>query len=448
MFKQNILRVCRLSSSVLSCAALLLALAAWGAKEPPPRLDVNAQPEGAQVFVDGKPCGVAPCQLFDLAPGMHHVHVVAPSYSAADEFVKLESGGYVQKTFALSQEKSLILIKTNPAGADVKYNGASLGTTPLLVTTLPSGQTHAFELSLNGSQPKRIDGPVEGRAPVVREEMLALDSGTVDCKTDPPGATVTVNGVERGTTPTTLTHIPKGLAAITVKLAGYRDETRELRLAPGEQQTLALTLKPLPARLNVVSSPEQARVFLDDDYQGKTPVTMSATPGSHKLRVELAGHAPVTRSVTLANGAEATEEFNLASVLGRLEVITTPPGAKISIDGKAVGTTKAQGEAPRSQILPLENINAGEHSVMAHLDGYQDVSRRVTVKANDTSKLFLKLPRVFTPDTEVITTWNRDGIRGVLVGKDYLGNLTIETSPGISTTIKAEDIRSVKPLMK
>ena len=217
---------------------------------------------------------------------------------------------------------------------------------------------------------------------------------------------------------------------------------------PGEQQTLALTLKPLPARLTVVSSPEQARVFLDNDYQGKTPVNMSAAPGRHELRVELAGHAPVTRSVTLANGAEATEEFNLASVLGRLEVITTPPGAKISIDGKAVGTTKAQGEAPRSQILPLENINAGEHSVMAHLDGYQDVSRRVTVKANDTSKLFIKLPRVFTPDTEVITTWNRDGIRGVLVNKDYLGNITIETSPGISTTIKAEDIRSVQPLMK
>ena len=119
MSKQHFLRFCRLASSALSCAAVLLAASVHAAKEPPPRLDVNVQPEGAQVFVDGKPCGAAPCQLFDLAPGMHHLHVAAPSHIPADEFVQLESGGYVQKSFALAQEKSLILIKTEPTGADV-----------------------------------------------------------------------------------------------------------------------------------------------------------------------------------------------------------------------------------------------------------------------------------------------------------------------------------------
>ena len=438
----------RLASGVLAVALLFLAQAAWGdGKEPPSRLDVNTQPEGAQVFVDGKPRGTTPCQIFALAPGEHLLHVETASHKPVDEFVKIESGSYVPKSYSLTPEKGLVLVKTKPAGATVKYNGVSLGATPLLVTTLPSGQAHVLELSLNGYQPLRINVQPEGRTPIVREETLTLDSGTVICKTEPPGATVTVNGVDRGVTPVTLSHIPKGLATIKLKLAGYHEETREVRATPGDSQTLAINLKALPARLKVVSTPEQARVFLDNDYQGKTPVSISSVAaGKHEIRLELSGFAPVTRPVTLAKGGEATEEFTLSSVLARLEVCTKPAGAKILVDGKAVGTTKAQGDAPRSQILAIENIAAGEHSVMAHLDGYQDVARKISIKPNGTGQLFLSLRRVFTPDTEIETI--RGIYRGVFVKKDFFGAITIETSPGVEQTFKAEDIRKMTPITK
>ena len=441
--------ITRLIPRCLACATLLLlGTQARAAKEKmPTRLDIGAQPEGAQVFVDGTLRGKAPCSVFDLPPGTHLVHVAAPSHVPEDDFVTLDEGAFLQKTYTLAPEKGLLLVRTTPPGADVKCNGVSLGTTPLLVTSLQSGQTHLLDLSLNGYQPRRIDVALEGRAPVVREEALTLDSGVVECTSEPVGAKVTVNGVERGVTPVTLSNVPKGLATITLSLAGYRDETRELRLQPGDRQTLAVKLAGKPARLTVVTVPEQARVFVDNDYQGKSPATVSGiAAGTHEVRVELAGHAPVTRKVTLSNGAEATEEFKLASVLGRLEIITTPPGAKISVDGKAIGSTKAQGDAARSQILAIEGVAAGEHSVMAHLDGYLDVSRRVTVKANDTGKLFLRLSRVFAPDTEVET--GRGIYRGVLVNKDFFGNITLETTPGVEQTFKAEEIRKVRPLAK
>ena len=100
------------------CAALVLGLTALGDKEQPTRLDINAQPEGAQVFVDGKLRGAAPCQIFDLAPGEHLVHVAAPSCKPADEFVRLGAGAYVQKSFALTPEKGLVLIQASlSAGA-------------------------------------------------------------------------------------------------------------------------------------------------------------------------------------------------------------------------------------------------------------------------------------------------------------------------------------------
>ena len=123
-----------------------------------------------------------------------------------------------------------------------------------------------------------------------------------------------------------------------------------------------------------------------------------------------------------------------------------PAGAKILVVGKAVGTTTAQGDAPRSQILAIENIAAGEHSVMAHLDGYQDVARKISIKPNGTGQLFLSLKRVFTPDTEIETI--RGIYRGVFVKKDFFGAITIETSPGVEQTFKAEDIRKMTPISK
>lgn len=429
------------------CLAAFNALLLFAAPETPNRLDVTVQPEGARVFVDGKLCGTAPCSVFSLQPGRHLVHVEAPSCVPDDAFVKVGKGEFVQKTFALVPEKGLLLVKTDPPGADVRCNGVSLGATPLLLTSLTSGCTHALDLSLNGYQSKRIDVALEGRTPLVREETLALDSGIVFCTSEPAGARVFVNGVERGSTPVELSRVPKGLATVTFRLAGFRDETRELRLVPGDRQTLAVQLKGLPARLKVVSSPEQARVFIDNDYQGKTPVTFPAAAGRHELRIELAGHAPLTRTVTLENGGEATEEFRMESVLGRLEIVTTPPGARISVDGKSAGLTRSMGgEAVRSQILGVESINVGEHSVVAHLDGYQDVSRTVTVKSKETSKLFLRLQRIFTPNTEVETI--RGIHRGVLVEKDLLGNIVLETSPGVHQTFRLEDIRKVTPLGK
>ena len=68
------------------------------------------------------------------------------------------------------------------------------------------------------------------------------------------------------------------------------------------------------------------------------------------------------------------------------------------------------------------------------------------MKPQGTGQIFMRLSRVFTPDTEIETI--RGVRKGVLVNKDFLGNITIETSPGVEETFKAEDIRKVTPIAK
>ena len=434
-------KLLRLSLLAVAAAALL------GAKPLPLRLDVTGQPDGAKVFVDGTLCGTlhgeSSCTVTPLEPGRHLLHVEAPFHRPFDEYLRLdESARLVSKAVDLKPERGLLLVKTKPAGAAVTCRGSSLGITPLLITTLPCGPAFTLELSLNGYQKKRVEVRMPDRTPLVCEEELTLDSGLLYCTTEPAGAKVLVNGIERGVTPVEVM-VPRGGAVLTFRKEGFKDVEQSVGMSAGERRNLALNLDGRPARLTVVTEPDKAKVFLDGNFQGMSPVTAdSVASGAHEIRVELSGHAPITRTVQLANGGDSTETFKMESVLGRIEVVTTPPGAKISVDGKAVGTTRPQGDSAVSQVLLVENVSAGEHAILAHLDGYYDQSLKVTVRAKETKQLPFTLRRNFTPDTEIETS--HGSVRGVLVKeKTNEDEIVLEIKPGIEQTIRRDTIRKI-----
>ena len=440
-----------MNGKMLRFSLLAVAVAALlGAKPLPLRLDVTGQPEGAKVFVDGTLRGTlhgeSSCTVTPLEPGRHLLHVEAPFHRPFDEYVRLdESAQLVSKAVDLKPERGLLLVKTKPAGATVTCRGSSLGVTPLLVTTLPCGPAYTLELSLNGYQRKRVDVRMTDRTPRVCEEELTLDSGILYCTTEPAGAHVLVNGIERGVTPVEVM-VPRGGAVLTFRKEGFKDVEQSVGMSAGERRNLALTLDGRPARLTVVTEPDKAKVYVDGKFQGLSPATAeSVAAGAHEIRVELSGHAPVTRTVQVANGGDTTETFKLESVLGRIEVVTTPPGAKISVDGKAVGTTRPQGDSAVSQVLLVENVSAGEHAVLAHLDGYFDQSLKVTVRAKETKQLPFTLRRNFTADTEIETS--HGSVRGVLVKeKTNESEIVLEIKPGIEQAIRRETIRKITNL--
>ena len=224
------------SATVRGIAGLVVLAAAWSAGAAPIRIDVSARPEGAKVLIDGVSKGVVPVSVLDVGEGQHLLRVEAPGRRPVEEVLSVKPEDFIRKDYELEPEKGLLLIKTDPPGADVRQGGVSLGATPLLVTTLDTDRSYAFDLECIGYQKKRIDVKLSGRTPVARTEKLVLDSGIVDCQTEPAGATVLVNGIARGTTPCVVERVPKGYATFVFKLKGYEEEKRELRIAPGDKQ--------------------------------------------------------------------------------------------------------------------------------------------------------------------------------------------------------------------
>lgn len=426
--------------------AFLIALVSFTALAEAPRpirCDFTSQPDGSSVFVNGDLRGVTPLTLYDLPAGQHHIRFSFPNYESADEFVVLQEGSVTQKNAELTPVKGLLLVTTEPAGCDLSLDGLSFGQTPRLITTLDARETYRFLLQKPGYQPRALEVKFNGRTPLVRQETLIIDSGTIEITSDPEGAEVTVNGIARGQTPLTVSDVPKGRTTVTFRKDGYEEASRELSMTAGESQTLFIRLRGIPGTLSLSSVPEGARFYVNDKPEGKGPLTLKdLKPGDYVVRAELAGHATMTRTITLGNGGAASEEFRLENVMGRVEVRTIPAGVRVFIDGSAMGTTKkAKGEENEpSELLTLDNVMRGEHTVTFKCEGYGDVVRHVTVEDQKTCTVNAKLKRLFIPDVEIVTDSGK--YRGVLVSNSAAG-IEIEIKPGVNRMFPQSEIRKL-----
>lgn len=424
---------------VAACAAFMAAIL-FAEDSVQCRVSITSQPEGASVIVDGKDRGTTPVTLFDLAPGRHHLKLRRAGYVERDRFFNTSEGPFIEKSEVLEEVKGILLLKTEPEGCNILVDGVSFGQTPRLITTLAAKDTHRIRLRKAGYQDQIINVRFDGRVPLVREEKLVLASGVVDIMSEPSGAQVSVNGIDRGVTPVKVSGIPKGVATVVLKMEGFADKKLELRVNAGDVQTLSASLDRLPGTLHLISVPEGARFYLNGEARGKGPLAISSLPpGEYKVRAELEGYGTVDRTVSIGNGESAREEFRLSNVMGRLELRTSPPGAQVIFDGRQLGVTRAQNEnAEFSDVFPIDNVLEGEHTLVVKKDGFAESVRHPKIRNSKTSVANVRLRRLFIPNVEIVTA--RGEYRGVLVSRTPT-EVVIEVSLGITRSFPQAEIR-------
>ncbi|MEI8243062.1 MAG: PEGA domain-containing protein [bacterium] len=426
-------------------AVILLLLAAGvharDAEAPPVgSLRVTSEPAKATVLIDRQVRGVTPLALPGLPAGAHLVAVQKPGFVEACQTVELLGQDAREVEFKLEAVTGLLLLQSSPSNADVTVNGVAMGSTPVLVTTLPVG-THRLRVAAPGFQPKEVEVKLEDRTPVRKQVELISNSATLTVETEAEGASIRINGIDRGGSPCTTDRIPEGDVTVELRADGYQPLTHRMKLAAGETQKVRLPMVPIPAALRIVSIPDKARVYINNEPRGQTPLDLpDLAPGRYRVRVEMEGHDPNARDVELDRGARKSEEFRLASNTGRIELITEPDRVTVFLDGKKFGETRAKPEATTniSEPLPIEPVAAGEHELRLVRKGYADGRQKVVIELGKTLPLTVKLARRFVPDC-MVATLRGASYRGMLVS-DTDEAIRLETAPGVMTTIPRKDV--------
>ncbi|NLI80247.1 MAG: PEGA domain-containing protein [Deltaproteobacteria bacterium] len=350
------------------------------------RLKLQSTPPGAEVFVNGVGEGKTPLGL-ELPLGKHSVRMQLAGYEPWEEAVLLTEA----REYPLSAEMKKIVrpglatgkIDTNPAGASVYVNNELKGKTPLELS-LPLGQYHVrMQLSGYLDWVDVVKWEEEKVYSLGVELKPALAMATLQVATSPPGGEVYVDGKLEGKAPVKV-ELPMGQRKVRVTLPGHEEWSTAVDIREPREYPLQATLKPLvrKAELQIDSNPQGARVYLDGESQGVTPLKLASPGGKHTIRLALADHQDWENTVQLEEGREYPFKIDLKplSTDAFLSVLSNPPNASVYVNGVAKGKT------------PLRlRLSPGKYEVRMSLNKYRDWKKEVQLVAAQEYPLEAKL---------------------------------------------------------
>jgi hypothetical protein len=216
-------------------------------------------------------------------------------------------------------------------------------------------------------QPSRVAPPVPQEGPGARAEKPPArpaaspapalpTSGTLIVRSAPSGAAVTINGRWRGRTPLTLDGLPFARYVVRVIQPGYAVAREEVALSRSNaSQTMSLALRP-----------ERSTARGAEGGPGSSPAARQA---------QRRGSAPA------ASGAASAP---VRAYFGSIYVASNPPGARVFLDGKPMGTAPVR----------IPEVPIGSHVVRMELPDHRTWTAATSVVAGQDVRVTGSLERI------------------------------------------------------
>jgi len=200
-------------------------------------------------------------------------------------------------------------------------------------------------------------------------------------------ARVWVDDLDVGRTPTEEIVLAPGAHVVRLAADRYLDFGATVEVEGRDQlQSFEADLVPGWADVTVVSVPEGATVYADEEQISATPATIQLMAGAHEIMIQKEGFKTVRQPVTaVANEPQVLPEILLKEADSLLTVMSKPGAAAVSIDGRYRGTTPVDAE-----LVPGRT-----YQVILSKPGYATVTRKVAMESRRGRTLRVDLePRV------------------------------------------------------
>jgi len=312
-------------------------------------LTITSQPvDGAEITIDGTSFGATPAHDIELGAGEHTVEVRAPLHLPYLTTIIFEPGDPPREmAVELVPNWAPVTVTTSPAGATVSLEGTVLGSTPLHYR-MEAGD-RILDIHLRGFKPQsRHLHVTAGETVDLGVVQLVPEDGRLAVASDPNGASVTVNGVFRGTAPLELDLAPGAEHEVKVSAAGHATFTTEVEISSGRRSDIRAVLEILVGEVTITSLPPRAELWIDGVPSGTTDQTVELEARPHQIEVRLEGYVSFRTVLTPEPGLPQTVQATLkeAGPAGLPASIESPQEVELALVGPGRFTVGAARREP------------------------------------------------------------------------------------------------------
>lgn len=274
-----------------------------------------------------------------VLPGSHQVIASAEGFEDQDEMINVGSGRHQKFEIFLRPLPGSLKINLVPeVSATVSIDGVAIGTLPGLIEPIPAG---AHELKVDAPLYRASILPIviQGRQQIDSVD-ISLDPAWANFKvaSNPVSASVLIDGETVGKTPLSL-KLEEGSHRLSLEAPKFKTFSQDFTvIAQQDLDVGSLELEPADGVLQVNTSPEEAVVLLNGEYQGTSPMSLPISPNeAHALQVYKAGFRLSEQEINLAPAQVSKQEVSLVQDSVAVRFSIKPSDAELIVDGVSRG---------------------------------------------------------------------------------------------------------------
>lgn len=345
---------------------------------------------------------------------------------------------WAQDSTAAPAAGGILKVYSNVKGARVLLNDEEVGQTPVIRLLAPGKYKVRLELAGYDAYQEEIE--IQSNKAVTINAQLAKVVGSLEVIANVEGARVFLNDKEVGKTPNVvLEDLPSGTYNIQVRKTGYTTYTAPITVKPNVRLKMHIPMIANAATVTLSSNPAEARVLMDNEPVGTTPLTLETVPaGRHALRIEKDGFATSFRVFQVEVGQKLELTANLSKEPGGLRVKTKIPGADVYLEGSLLG---------KSPLLLEKTIQPGQYSLRITQEGFADHIQPVIIEPSRTTKVSADLVNLEAATQSGTTGGSRQNMTEEPLTRQWwfwtiVGGVVLATAGGTTAAVMAADAPS------